>query len=210
MEERVRRFVDRELLALLEHSTGWGGRRLVAGEIRLASNRILAELQCPDLREDGLWLALDEQAGWLVAEVHRPGWLEALEDSPRAALTNAVAGFYAMAGVHLVREQLAAVVDPLDARCEIHEDALILIPAQSPQDAIRYELTERPTALQQPVLAWGSLPRTAIEPKQLVFCYTTISWREWVEIWDLDRAQGGTRRRILGDVALLPGPTRAV
>jgi hypothetical protein len=210
VEEYVRRFVDRELLALLESSTGWGGRRLIAGEIRLATNRILAELQCPDMGEEGLWLSLEEQAGWLVAVVHRPGWLEALEEPPRTALANAMAGFYAMAGVNLVREQLAAVADPLNARCEIHEDALNLIPRQAPRDAVRCELTEWPTALVQPALDWTGSPMTAIDPRQLVFSYTAISWREWVEIWDLDRLQGGTRQRILEDGSLLPGPTGPV
>lgn len=206
VEEQVRRFIDRDLLALLEHSTGWGGRRLTAGEIHLSTNRILAELQCPDLGDDGLWLSLEEQAGWLVTDVQRAGWLDALEDPPRTALANAVAGFYAMAGVNLVREQVDAVADPLNARYEIHEDSLLLIPRQTPQNAVRYELSDWPTTLPQLALSWGGLTEPTAEPKQLVFSYTTIPWRAWVEIWDLDRLQGGTRQHVLDNVALLPSP----
>jgi hypothetical protein len=41
---------------------------------------------------------------------------------------------------------------------------------------------------------------TGIEPKQLVFCYTTISWRVGRD-WDFTDCKAA-RQRILGDVSL--------
>ncbi len=110
--ESVRSFVDRELLELLHESRSWADRSITTGEIHLACNRILIELYCPDLAEDSMWLAFEEQSGWLVASIHRRGWSDALSLQRRHTLASALAGFYKMAGVTLVREQIDARLDP--------------------------------------------------------------------------------------------------
>jgi len=103
-ELELRRFVDRDLRLLLAHSHGWQNHALTTGHIELATNRILAELRCEELSPDSLWLSFAEQNGWLIASVHKRGWLDALRDSQRATLDNALAGFYKMAGVDLARD----------------------------------------------------------------------------------------------------------
>jgi hypothetical protein len=147
----VRRFIDRDLLALL--GTARAGEATPGAGVRLASNRILANHNAPTCAKTASGWRLDEQEGWLVAGASPvgsggSGWHELRQ--------HAVAGFCAMAGVHLVRGN-CAVVDPLNARCEIHEDGTILIPTQSPQDAVRYDLTEWPGVATTGV-AWGGCP----------------------------------------------------
>ena len=66
----------------------------------------MIELYCPELAEESMWLAFEEQAGWLVAGIHRRGWSDGLSYARRQALASALAGFYKMAGVDLVREQI--------------------------------------------------------------------------------------------------------
>ena len=99
VSEALRRFVDRELLELLHESRSWADRSITTGEIRLGCNRILIELYCPDLAEDSMWLAFEEQSGWLVASIHRRGWSDTLSYPRRHTLASALAGFYKMAGV---------------------------------------------------------------------------------------------------------------
>src|SRR6185436_12941129 len=118
------RFVDRELLELLHESRGWGDRSITTGEIRLGCNRILIELYCPDLAEDSMWLAFEEQAGWLVASIYRHGWSDTLSYPRRHTLANALAGFYKMAGVDLVLEQIEEHLDPGSRGYEINEAGL--------------------------------------------------------------------------------------
>ena len=101
VEEHVRRFVDRELLLLVRQSHGWQQASITTGEIHLATNRILIELYAPDLGEDSLWLAFEERAGWLLADIRLSGWLSKLSQVQERTLANALAGFYKMAGVDL-------------------------------------------------------------------------------------------------------------
>src|SRR5262249_29823586 len=54
--ESIRHFTERELLLLLEQSRSWDGLELHTGEVKLASNRVRIELECPALGEAGLWL----------------------------------------------------------------------------------------------------------------------------------------------------------
>src|SRR5439155_24357899 len=87
VEEGVRHFAERELLAFLNGSRGW-----TAGPVRLAaveagSNRIRLELACPALGEDHLELVFEEQSGWLLAHIARPGWLTHVTSPQAAVLT---------------------------------------------------------------------------------------------------------------------------
>src|SRR6185295_18930842 len=94
--------------------------------IRLGCNRILIELYCPDLGEESMWLAFEEQAGWLVAGVYRRGWSDALSSPRRQTVANALAGFYKMAGVDLVRDQIESQLPATSPGYEITEDALLV------------------------------------------------------------------------------------
>ncbi len=129
--EALRRFVDRELLALLHESRGWADRTIKTGDIRLGCNRILIELYCPYLGEDSLWLDFEEQSGWLVASVYRRGWADTLSAPRRQTLTSALAGFYKMAGVDLVREQIESHLEPGSRGYVISDAALIVTPGST-------------------------------------------------------------------------------
>ena len=129
--EAIRRFVDRELLEILHESRTWADRSIATGEIRLGCNRILIELYCPELSEESLWLAFEEQSGWLVASIHKRGWADNLTYQQRHALASALAGFYKMAGVDLVREQIEARLAPDSPGYEVTDEALVVWPRQN-------------------------------------------------------------------------------
>jgi hypothetical protein len=102
VEEAVRCFVQRDLIALLDESRALGGAGVAPGRVRLATNRIRLELRRPD-REEGLWVDLEERCGVLAAGVSEPGWLSTLSDGQRRALDDALTGFFKKSGVERVQ-----------------------------------------------------------------------------------------------------------
>ncbi len=201
--EAVRRFVDRELLALLHESRSWADRTVATGEIRLGCNRILVELYCPDLAEDSMWLAFEEQSGWLVASIYRRGWSDTLSYPRRHTLASALAGFYKMAGVTLVREQIEARLEPGSRGYEISDEALIVWTSDNRvQQSV--PLRDWP-ALNSRNGAAGLAPSHAVADRQrLVFGAAPISWRRWVVTWELDQLDGFSKHHVLDDMVLLP------
>lgn len=192
VEESLRHFVERELLFLLEGSKGWGTVRLHLGTLTLGTNRVELELCHPDPRTESLWLAFEEYHGWLLARLVRRGWLGRLNEAQQAALTNALAGFYKLAGVDLVQEQFQATL-PLDASVyTVTEKALLTWPGGDFRQLVAYPLEEKPPAE-------GSAPRGCP-----LFSHQSILWDAWVETWELDQAGKLPVPRLLPSTPLLP------
>jgi hypothetical protein len=202
--EALRRFIDRELLALLHESRGWADRSITTGEVHLGCNRILVELYCPDLAEESMWLAFEEQAGWLVASVYRHGWSDTLSPPRRHTLANALAGFYKMAGIDLVREQIESRLDAGFRGYEITDHALIIA---SSRDGLHHILPLRDRPPLEPQDDLARIGPIASEPdrQRWVFAATPISWRRWVVTWELDQLGGSSKHSILENMHLLPG-----
>ncbi|MGD9720889.1 MAG: hypothetical protein AB7O59_23340 [Pirellulales bacterium] len=202
--KEVRRFVDRELLEVLHESRSWADRSVASGEIRLACNRIQIELYYADLGEQSMWLEFEEQSGWLVASIPRRGWADALPQKRRHTLASALAGFYKMAGVALVREQIEARLEPGSRGYEVTDDALLV---WSSDNRLRraYRLSEWPS-VNGHIEALDVLPDVSpTDRPQWVFAATDITWRRWVITWELDQLEGGSKHEVLENVVVLPG-----
>src|SRR5262249_22318354 len=130
----LRKFVERDMLSLLLQCRSWQDKTLRVGTIALATNRINIELayepgpaaRLPEATtqpRDGeltalagppaaesLWVEVETCAGWLVARIREEGWLGRLDPEERRAWSTALAGLYKLAGVELVREQIAAAL----------------------------------------------------------------------------------------------------
>ncbi|MEX0979091.1 MAG: hypothetical protein WDZ48_09580, partial [Pirellulales bacterium] len=195
--EAIRRFVDRELLEFLHESRTWADRSIATGEIRPGCNRIVIELYCPELSEESMWLAFEEVSGWLVACIHKRGWADNLSYAQRHALASALAGFYKLAGVDLVREQIEARLEPGSPGYEITDGALVVWPGQQ-EPARAYRLRDWPTLNEKPEAG-----ATTDDRERWVFAATPISWRRWVVTWELDQL-GGSQHEVLENMALLP------
>ena len=197
--ESLRRFVDRELLELLHESRSWADRSIATGEIRLGLNRILVELYCSELAEESMWLAFEEQGGWLVAVIYRRGWADTLSYARRHTLASALAGFYKMAGVDLVREQIEARLDPAALGYEITERGLLVWPNREGGSRL-YPLRDWP-GWDERLKATGY---TLVDRNHWVFAATPISWRRWVVTWELDQLGGFSKHQVLENMDLLP------
>ena len=104
VEEEVRHFIQRDVLALLRAAHRPGDPDLEVGRIALATTSIRVEIRPAGQSCEGLWIAFAERSGRLVAEVSSPPWLDALTPEHRFPLDAALIGLYRMAGVDSVRD----------------------------------------------------------------------------------------------------------
>jgi hypothetical protein len=162
VDESLRRFVTRDVLALLQLSPEWHKKPLNVGEVALASNQVRIELRHADYGSPALRLAISEQDGLLMAGVEESGWLRRLTSAEATTLDQAIAGMYKLAGVDLVREHDGAF--PQGIAGPVPEEGIQ--PAPSPA-------------------ANGAADR---DGKVVIFRRVSLPWAQWVDWWRHDRA----------------------
>ncbi len=203
VEEAVRRFVDRDLIAGLAASKAWGAAALASGRLHLGANRIRIELCCPERGETPVVLDFANRGRFLTAAVVQAGFSLDLLAEQQEAFANILASFYKEAGVDLIREQVLAFLPP-GGEYDVQDDRLTLwLDAKRSRGAV-YDL-QRPE-LPPRLLAGGGdgLPGNA---KPFLFSMRPISWTAWVEWWERDQAGKGPEPALLPDVRLLPVST---
>jgi hypothetical protein len=184
----VRRFVDREFVALLAQSLQWGTSAPFVGEIRIGLNRIAIELRPSRDSDQRLWLTYEERASWLLGNID-PGvntW--ALSPEQERAFDHALAGLYKMAGVDLVRRQIGTELSPASFDYDVDEEGLIVWSRPDGESQAHYEL--RDGEVLEPAIRAGKFtrPLPVLEKSKLLFRDTPIPWQTWVEWWDGDQA----------------------
>jgi hypothetical protein len=199
VSERLRQFVQRDLLAILQTSITWAGApTLEVGKIRLATNRIRMEVRA--VGGESLFVELYERAGWLLAATDLPAdgntWLKALTPEQLLTFRDALAGFYEFAGVAVVREQVIATLPP-EFAWEVTEEGLVVWPKAGNQPRILYPLSQGPTF---------NLPPEVPEPRALLFIATPVWWEDWVRTWELDHDSEGHPPLLSEEVRLLGSP----
>jgi hypothetical protein len=213
VEEAIRRFVERELITLLEESPRWTPH-VEVGHIEIASNRVRIGLVCESLQggrdaSGTAKIAFEEQSGWLLGSVAQLGWIAKLDDVQRLVLENGLAGFYKMAAVDIVRERLEAELRDGDGNAatpayDVSEEGVVVWPDGGYKTELVYKLDGRSTLT--PIVRGGGAavqaPRT-IDAKRILFRDERIEWTRWAEAWG-DVAEGRASRILTGP-SLLPG-----
>lgn len=105
-ELSIRRYIERELLALLESSKCPGAADVKAREIHLATNRVQIFLARDNSANDDLRVALEIRSGHLEGDVSNAGWAGQLPPLQRQAIVSAILGLYKTAGLELVDRQM--------------------------------------------------------------------------------------------------------
>ncbi len=185
--ESIAHFVERELLALLRQSQGWGGLSIELAHVRLATNRVSIELHCPTLDEPPLVIAFDQQSGWLLAGVLEAGWLPRLNADQARTLTAALAGLYRLAGVDLTREQINESFREIFAFEIIDDGLLVWTGADADHDAI-YDLSAGPEVLPKPRRGILPVGLPVLDAARLLLSDAPLAWTDWVQTWEDDRA----------------------
>lgn len=180
----VEHFVVRELLQLLKQAPDWELNEISVARIRLASNNIRIELSCPSLSTETLLLVFEEQSGWLVVNAIRNGWVRHLDETQKDVLLTALTGFYKLAGVDMVREQIAESFAPRRLPYDVMEDGLVVWPDGEYEEEAVYNLWHHQVIRPYP----GSVARKFMLPtlasQSLLFVETPLPWDVWAERWN--------------------------
>jgi hypothetical protein len=176
----VRRFVGRELVAVLNPANPWGGRSVFVGDVHLGTNRIRVELGLLGSAKPAV-LEFEDRSGWLVAGWADPGWVTDLPAAPARALENTLAYLYKRAGVELVREQVRAGLPATAERFDVVPSGLLVT---FPGGPLLYDLRHRPGDL-RPRTPDGLKPAAGpiLDPAAVHFAGTKLTWDAWVRAW---------------------------
>lgn len=202
--EAIQHFAEREFVELLRRTRSLGEIPLAVAHVDLCTNRIGLKFHCERFPDDDLEVSFAEQSGWIVAGIDRPGWLSKLSNEQAQVFRAALAGFYALSAVDLVREQVESQFGTPAPAYDISEQGLVIWPDTSFQSEVHYSLREAPLSQPRP----RPLARAAnLEPlllSQLAFFVHHIEWTEWREVWEDEQSTGQMTRRLLPRVQLLP------
>jgi hypothetical protein len=196
--EAIDHLVERELLGYLRESRRWSDSAMPDARVALATNRVRIELDRRDDREP-ITISIEERGGWLIGGVERRGWLDDLSVAQRTALVDALAGFYKLAGVHLVREQLAAALGLAADRIDCRPRGLVIDPASA--TPVTINAIEGPTLRADLPLDGREIPPLPIEAVR--FDELPIHWEDWVERWEQDQKGANPTTPLLSGYRLI-------
>jgi hypothetical protein len=211
VEESIRHFVERDFLMLLAQSNSWRAGRVTLGQIHLGSNVVRIELLCPETSPRSMWLGLADQSGRMLARVVQPGWLLALGEAELQTFANSLAGFYKLAGVDLVHEQIVAGLEPAPPLYDIAEEGLVVWPNGRFESEVVYDLRESASLSPLTTSAASHAQLPALDRQSMVFANWPLYWQRWLEIWERDQGNERPVPRVLDYTRLLPdlgGPAR--
>lgn len=195
VSENIGRFTERELVELLRRSKGWGDIPIQVESVRTGSNRIQIELTSHRFDAESAWIVFDEQSGILLAQVEQNGWLDQLDDRARRTFDLALAGFYQICGVRIVRGWLAAAFAPHILSYDIREEGLVVWEPPLYEAEAVYPLGDED--LLYPVVVSGHfkifLP--PLDRGEIFFDDDPLTWEEWQQAWHED-ASGETLPRL--------------
>ena len=187
VEVDVRRFLERDFLGFLLESRSFADVAVEVGRTELGTNSLRVEIRAPELGEEPLWLSFEEESGRIVAGIWQVGWLRKLSAERQHVVAGLLVGFYRLAGVDVVREQIVECLGPAHARGK----------SQTPQwCCCRISIADRKSrtiSTRVPSSSRGR-PRTAIRLRSNLPSRPT----GWCSVG----------RKLPGGIGWLPGPSR--
>jgi hypothetical protein len=181
-ERDIRRFVDRDLIRLLTYCSVWTDSPVQCERVHAASNSFLVDLRCDKRGDQHLQLLFQEQSGWLVATVAQQGWLSNVTPEMVHSFETAIRGFYAKAGVDLVREQMERNligVHPYD----VCDAGLVVWPDRQFDREIHIDLYRRHQIRPTPVSMSASYGLQPVSREAVVFAESRTRWSDWQQVW---------------------------
>ncbi len=187
VEEAVWKFADRQLVSMLNQDLTFRAADVAVDHVDVGSNRVRIDLVCPTVAAGVTTIAFEEQSGWLVAGVPQLGWLAALGPDQRRVAEIALAGFYKLSGVDVVREQVEDVLvrGGLSAppAYDFADDGLVVWPGPGFDVELVYDLRSADLApvVRGPAFA-GPVP--ALAGQRALFGREPIKWQAWATTWE--------------------------
>ncbi|MCU0694229.1 MAG: hypothetical protein MUF54_22800, partial [Polyangiaceae bacterium] len=208
LEEHVRRFVERELLAYLHNARRWAFGQLRVLRIDLSSNRVRFQIACPAAGEVPCELTIEHQAGLLVAGFSQPGFLFPLQRQSHDAtllFETALAGFYHRADVDLVREQLEVELGD-GSHYEVTDEGLLVWPGHDYHTELLYRVHARHPGTLTPNVRGkvsGAPPRV-LDARRVLYRHQSICWLAWVSAWMMADHPRAELPRLVSGASILP------
>mgnify|MGYP003348178760 FL=1 len=154
------------------------------GQLQVASNNMRIEILCPSLSPEPMMLLLEEQSGWLVGSRAKAGWVRCLNEDERRTLQTALVGLFRLAGVDLVREQIAATFSVKALPYDVAETGLIVWPDGKFEQEVTYGLRQQPWVRPYPKQIATAHALPTVNAENLLFTLTQLEWTVWSEQWD--------------------------
>jgi len=185
VESAVRKFVDRELIHLLELCPVWTQSGLKCGVIRAASNSVSIDLECAQLGDTPVRILFQEQSTWVASSVPETGWLRYASADQVRSFQNALEGFYRKAGIDVIREQLQARFihqHPYD----INAEGLAIWPNGDFRQEIAVDLNRKGPVRAIPAGEAAAAGINSMEREAVVFSESQTDWDHWRFLWTID------------------------
>ncbi|MGA2034532.1 MAG: hypothetical protein ABSG68_19980, partial [Thermoguttaceae bacterium] len=110
IELSVRRYMEREFLALFTETARWTSAMPQVDEIRFGTNRITTRIRFPDASEADLEIVFEAKSGWILADTSEREWGGRLAEAQQQVLRMALVGLYKTAGAELLRRQIESAL----------------------------------------------------------------------------------------------------
>lgn len=206
VEEPILLFVERQLASMLDETSAFEGHEVSAAEVAIGSNRIQMELACPSMAPDMLMLRIELQSGWIVAGIAEPGWLTKLDATQREVFEIALAGFYKLAAVDVVREQIEHLLaegrDASPPAYDFGDEGLLVWPGRGFETEIVYDFRSRRVRSQVRGAPLASEP-LVLRGKHAVFGNEPLYSSVWTTTWQ-QIARGEHPIPVIAGPSLLP------
>jgi hypothetical protein len=181
--DRLRKFLEREFLALFEDCRYHDVLRLRLEHLLICTNRVVFAISNDPLPHPDLTVAIVEDSGWLTASVLSPGWLEGLAPEPAAAVRQALLGLYKLAGVELLEEDLKRLLEPSGGHFELADRQIRVWPDVGSDRSLCFHWREGELREESEGSGRTDPLAAGMAESILSFRRTPIAWKAWVQAW---------------------------
>jgi hypothetical protein len=199
-----RRYVDRDLVWLLDESDAWPHPELEVKSVRAGTNQLAAEIAAAGSSCWQAVLEFDLRSGRLMAAFDAPDGRPSLSPEQRNGLKLALIGLYKTAGVEIVREAVERCLSPDVVAYDPQEHQIVFWIGPACQGEVSCELGENDSVL--PASSGVDVLRPGAKLDLSAFAKSAVSHRLWSEAWSrgpgvMDECKGvvGSSIQVLPD-----------
>lgn len=206
VEEAIAKFVDRQLVSMLVEVEAFGATDVALSRIDIGSNRVQMTIVCPSVGSAPATIRFELQSGWIVGGLAETGWITQLDERQRRIFEIALAGFYKLSGIELLREQLEHALRPDDGAVppyDIADEGLVVWPGDGFETEAIYDLHATKLV---PIMRGApySGPRFDLGGRHALFGREPLYWSVWATTWQ-QIARGEQPMPVIVGPSLLPG-----
>ena len=208
VEEAIAKFADRQLVSMLVEVDAFRAKDVALSRIDIGSNRVQITLACPSIGSDPCTIRFELQSGWIVAAISEPGWTARLDEKQRRIFEIALAGFYKLSGVDVVREQLTAALAPDGGQAppyDIADEGLVVWPGNGFDTEAVYDLHGKKLV---PIVRGAAYDGALFDlgGRHALFGREPLYWSVWSTTWQ-QIARGEQPMPIIVGPSLLGAPS---